>query len=723
MLNPQTYETPDNANEVDPGEAPPGRPSRRVSAETSGHLEEPVPTIDEVRSSAARLLQDAEERVSPPTVRKVNPFDRAGSSSVHDQLPSVEEARLYAGRILGSSDQKLSNSSLTEPLKMGRTTTLSGGHSYEPSRGHGLSKRRICYGLAIVVAIAAIIGVAVGVSKSSSGDSSSAVSAPTGMTPALQEILTFLEQNEISEPSALYEPRSPQYKAAAWMANVCELQYPVSLELSTNSRFLQRYALTTFYYSLDGDNWDNKLNFLQPEEDECAWYEHITLGDGENIALGVTCGESLMVEALLITNNRLAGDLPYEMVYLNSLDFMDLKHNSITGILDNNLGKLERMSFVDMRYNNLGGEIPHWMGLQWKKLTVLALSHNQFTGTLPQTLGQATALKTLALDDNKLEGDMMVLNPLRNLEFLYLDNNELTGTVDEDFLRPMSSLVHLDLSSNILTGKLSHAPHFFTMSALKVLDLHDNDLTGSMFDGDLTEDNEVLEYLSVYDNVIEGTLPQTIFHLKKIKHLDVTGNELVGRIPDTFPSMTDLSYLFLSNNAWDEGPFPEDLSTCTNLRELSLSTSSRTGTIPKWIDQLENLVLLDLSINKFGGTIPDNLWDIPNLHYVLLNRNDLTGIIPSAMHNAPSLNMVMLDKNDLQGDLSQHCSMPQLQFMSSDCEGNDPEVKCSCCHLCCRDDDPNCNDNIMYANLDLQWEQNYTRMSYAFSPGIIFDNQ
>jgi Leucine rich repeat/Leucine Rich Repeat len=371
------------------------------------------------------------------------------------------------------------------------------------------------------------------------------------------------------------------------------------------------------------------------------------------------------------------------------------------------------MIFFDIRNNHLQGTIPDWLGDNWINLEVLTLAENQMNGPLPTSIQKLSNLKTLSLAHNLFESSLEYISGLQNLEYLYLQKNHFTGSVDDTFLDGSSSLIQMDLSSNELTS--SHLPsHLFSFPNLKVLHLGDNSLMGIL--PDPFGKNTRLEFLSLSDNILTGPIPDSISELSSLKHLDLTDNQITGNIPVSLISMTSINYLFLSENNFDPGPIPDFLSSMTQLRELSLSLTRRTGTLPgKWLGSLPNLVLLDFSFNDLNGTLPSVLWEHPQLHFLLLNRNQFSGSLPSGISDT-QLQLLALDKNNITGDFSEVCTLNAVNVFT-DCG----EIICNCC-TCCEDENPKCNDDLLYSNEDFSWDYDYQRNYYAFSPLILINS-
>jgi Leucine-rich repeat (LRR) protein len=296
--------------------------------------------------------------------------------------------------------------------------------------------------------------------------------------------------------------------------------------------------------------------------------------------------------------NNLNGVLPAELKVLTALHLVDFSHNTIQVSIPSQFTKLSRMQLFDLRHNKLTGSIPTWIGTSFQNLRELGLSLNHTTGTLPSSMSKLESLTSLALAHNDFESSLAPIMHLPELKYLYLENNRFKDTVNDEFLINTTSLVELDLSSNAMTGH-GLPQHFFAYPNLKVLDLSDNQIKGTV--QDVLNRKLPLEFLSLSNNSLTGTLPTTIAYLTSLRHLDLTGNHLSGDIPSTLGSMQSLTYLLLSENDSTPGPIPLFLSDLSNLRELGLRTTNRTGSFSsQWFERLQ----FDISNNEMTGSIP-----------------------------------------------------------------------------------------------------------------------
>lgn len=88
------------------------------------------------------------------------------------------------------------------------------------------------------------------------------------------------------------------------------------------------------------------------------------------------------------------------------------------------------------------------------------------------------------------------------------------------------------------------------------------------------------------------------------------------------------------------------------------------------------------------------------------------------MSSLSKLDVFIVDKNDLVGNADPICktfpSSPSIQHFVSDCS---EEMECSCCNLCCSDDDLTCNTGDWNGNLEWEKELRQGRVSYTYDMG------
>ena len=211
-----------------------------------------------------------------------------------------------------------------------------------------------------------------------------------------------------------------------------------------------------------------------------------------------------MLEQLYLNDNQFSGDLPDSWgAAARRLTHLYLNGNQFgSGVLENDLSGndtlfvfgLTQLTHLDLSDNELGGIIRggyfDTTPTTWGDLTQLEylnLSDNHLTGGIPTTLAFATAAKEIDLSGNRLTGvivgyfetggldDLSNLSGLSNLERLYLNDNQLSGTISAQ-LGNLTNLQELWLHNNALTGEVP--PELSELTMLRDIRVHGNMLTG-----------------------------------------------------------------------------------------------------------------------------------------------------------------------------------------------------------------------------------------------------
>jgi hypothetical protein len=75
---------------------------------------------------------------------------------------------------------------------------------------------------------------------------------PVPTIPVPKELTDLLASISFNGGAALSKSSTPQYSALIWLAN------NTNLDNYSNKQKIQHYALATFFYSTNGDKWNNK---------------------------------------------------------------------------------------------------------------------------------------------------------------------------------------------------------------------------------------------------------------------------------------------------------------------------------------------------------------------------------------------------------------------------------------------------------------------------------
>ena len=198
---------------------------------------------------------------------------------------------------------------------------------------------------------------------------------------------------------------------------------------------------------------------------------------------------------------------------------------------------------------------------------------------------------------------------------------------------------------------------------------------------------KVVERIDLSSNNLQGRLPTSVFHLRSLKTLILQDNNLFPTKTDAvdffsdihrasnleildlsstgLPKMngignasTSLQELHLDSNNFTS-TIPDEIYTLTNLKTLSLDDCNLYGEIDNSIFQLVNLVLLSLSGNHLTSSLPPELSYLKSLSTLRLQNNNLVGTVPASFNSMTSLTYLDLSQ---QGDGSVGLEGPLIDF-------------------------------------------------------------
>ncbi|CAN1180003.1 Receptor-like protein 47 [Linum perenne] len=360
----------------------------------------------------------------------------------------------------------------------------------------------------------------------------------------------------------------------------------------------------------------------------------------EKIAQSLT-----LLETLRLSFNQLQGPIPRSIFELPSLRVLSLSHNRFRGSVQLSwIQTLQNLTYLNLSYNNLtvdastnnsspSSTFPQLERLYLRscnlrtfpefgnrsQLTELDLSDNNINGVVPRWIMESTTLISLNLSHNNLVGlDVHRFSSV----FLLLDmhDNQLEGNFP--FIpSPISSTKHLN-------GSFPTQYFNNQYTRLTFLSLSNNSLTGIIPTSICNlVDLKVVDFSNNYFN---GTIPSCLLKdLRSLYVLDLRGNMLSGKIPDTFRASSALQTLDLSNNQL-QGRIPESLENCNKLEVLDIGNNKITDVFPCIRGIKSSLRVLILRNNLFHGNIwcsYDDSFTWQRLQIVDLAFNKFSGVL------------------------------------------------------------------------------------------------
>jgi len=190
-------------------------------------------------------------------------------------------------------------------------------------------------------------------------------------------------------------------------------------------------------------------------------------------------------------------------VYPSWLVELGLASCSITKI-PNLLIRLNHVEYLDLSCNKISGDIPKWIWERWTNdLRVLNILGNMFTGMeLNSSVIPISTLSHLDLSSNRLQGQVPM--PESSAEILDYSNNAFSSLLP-NFTLYLRQTNYLRLSNNNISG---HLPHSICNSPLEILDLSYNNFTRLV--PPCLMDNGGFQVINLRENQFIGMLPSNI---------------------------------------------------------------------------------------------------------------------------------------------------------------------------------------------------------------------
>ena len=448
-------------------------------------------------------------------------------------------------------------------------------------------------------------------------------------------------------------------------------------------------------------------------------------------------GQLSKLKILSLSGNRLSGSIPPEIGQLAGLDILFLDANQLSGSIPPELGNMTGLQNLNLWNNDLAGSIPPEFG-NLANLVLMELGSNNLTGNIPSDLGRQTKIRVLGLGDNRLNGSIPPeLGQLRNLQWLELKNNQLTGGIPTEFGQ-LSNLGGIDLSRNNLSGPLP--TELTRLRSLRHLNLAETelcvpsdsffkewllamDVTRVSFCETVVPDRDPLT--SIYyatggpnwinsekwlsDEDLEKWFGVTTNESFRVEELNLSSNNLVGRIPLHIGRLSQLRVLDLADNPSLQGSLPQELiglslatlrldgtqlcvPTDDRFQEWLTNIPMKSGvlnceekvagdrgvlidffnltngqnwynstnwlsekSLGEWhgvsVDHEEHVTELRLIDNNLTGSIPSDLSKLTQLQTLVLFGSEITGSIPPEIALLRHLKILNLSLNQLTGSI------------------------------------------------------------------------
>ncbi|XP_023742117.1 receptor-like protein EIX2 [Lactuca sativa] len=411
----------------------------------------------------------------------------------------------------------------------------------------------------------------------------------------------------------------------------------------------ERHALLHFKASLQ-DPIGCLYTWRAEENDCCRWK-------------GVMCNNNKTghVTGLNIRLCLLEGEISHSLVNLSYLNHLDLSANYFNGTIPTFIGSLTQLRYLDLSFNYFNGTIPTFIG-SLTQLRYLDLSDNDFNGIIPGSIGSLTELRHLDLSYNSLYGTIpQEFGNLTNLQGISLGNVGRCRVENIQWLSHLSHLEDLRMDGISLAKQNYWVDVISSLRNLSHLSLDGCELSQVMYpySSSFLNSSSSLYFLNLRNNNLTSSMYHWLFPLtsNKLQYLYLSNNMLDG-IPKYFGNICSLTFLNLNNNsmAVEFSVFLSNLSGCTSLslQYLHASQNQFTGPLSDDIQTLTNLTYLDISNNRISDTIPMDIWSMwpSQLTYLNLSSNNISGKAPDLSSHFDSNSVIDLSSNNFYGPMS-----------------------------------------------------------------------
>ncbi|KAK1268670.1 hypothetical protein QJS04_geneDACA006369 [Acorus gramineus] len=174
-----------------------------------------------------------------------------------------------------------------------------------------------------------------------------------------------------------------------------------------------------------------------------------------------------------LSNNKLSGKFPMEVLQITDPVFLDLRYNNFYGVVPPQVFTLP-LDVLFINNNAFDNYIPHNLGAT--SAIYLTLANNHFTGPIPGSIKNVSStLKEVLFLNNDLTGCLpFQIGYLKNTTVFDAGGNRLTGPIPCSF-GCLTSIQQLNLAGNQLYGKVLE--EVCALGSLQNLSLSDNYFT------------------------------------------------------------------------------------------------------------------------------------------------------------------------------------------------------------------------------------------------------
>ena len=319
-------------------------------------------------------------------------------------------------------------------------------------------------------------------------------------------------------------------------------------------------------------------------------------------------GNLTELQVLSLGENTLHGSIPRSIAKLKKIWFLDLETaKRLSGGFEN-LFNLSSLRFMHLSLAGLNGTLPDEFGLYFPAMIECLLPGNHFTGNIPSTMGNMANLVHLSLANNNFSGQIpKSIGSIPMLQIADFRGNQLSSLEEGTKFKSQS------LEVLILAGNKGLTMNFNDLleamepinGSLRILNISDCHFLGTI--STKLWDFESLISVDLSSNLLSGKLPSPSDNMLFLLDLDVSTNNLSGQIPQQFAKLLALENLDISENPH----MREESGTLPNYMTVDFTTLTHRNPSDKFkcpnarLNYNNGLVVLDPSFYHYRLCICD----------------------------------------------------------------------------------------------------------------------
>ncbi|XP_019639098.1 PREDICTED: malignant fibrous histiocytoma-amplified sequence 1 homolog, partial [Branchiostoma belcheri] len=332
--------------------------------------------------------------------------------------------------------------------------------------------------------------------------------------------------------------------------------------------------------------------------------------------------------ALLNLSTNLLEEVPKCLKELKNLKSLNVSHNKIR-VIGDIVTELSSLQRFDVSFNDIE-EIPFAI-CQLENLEAFDCSNNKVAKWLEPSNGQkqtnSSPLKVLNLSNNALQNIPRCVEDLKDLSEVDLSYNKIGDVGDEMLKEQLEDLFHMPSVSTLLLSNNN-------IKTLPELDMAK------------VSTESKLEKINFSNNEIRE-VPAALLLMPTLKALYLRSNK-IEKLPDMIyldrnKLSENLGDIDLSNNELDH--LPSVLCFLPSLRKLDLK-QNKISSVNENVQSCQSLSFLDVSHNRLT-LIPSDVIRLPNLRVIYASNNQISSVSALRKDESSRVEVVTLEENCL----------------------------------------------------------------------------